>query len=302
VATANAILYTGARPVFVDIGGPENLNLSVADAARKVTPRTKALIAVHYAGYPCDMDGIRALARQHHLKVIEDAAHAPGATYQSAGERQMVGTLGEVGCFSFFTNKNLTTGEGGMVVTRDPEMAAKMRLARSHGMTTLTWDRHRGHGFKYDVTCLGYNYRLDEMRAALGRVQLAKLKAANARRRQLTGRYREKLRDVPGVTLPFAPELESSACHLFPLFLPPRTDRPAFMAALGEQGIQTSVHYTPVPHFSAYQRLWPPDFDHGLPRTNEVAPSLVTLPLFPSMSEAQQDLVVAAVQRFFQGS
>lgn len=299
VATANAILYTGARPVFVDITGPEDVNLSPADAARKVTPRTKAIMAMHYAGYPCDLDGLGDLSREHNLKIIEDAAHAPGAWYRSAGRDRMVGTVGDVGCFSFFANKNLTTGEGGLVVCRDPDVAERMRAARSHGLTSLTWDRHRGHGFDYDVTCLGYNYRLDEMRAALGTVQLAKLPAANARRRELTRRYRQELQNLPGITLPVAPELTSSACHLFPVVLPPGADRPAFMAALAQEGIQTSVHYPPVPHFSAYQRLWPPGFDHGLSQTEKIAPRLVTLPLFPTMTEAQLDKVVAAVRSFF---
>ncbi len=299
VATANAVLYTGARPVFVDINGPGDLNLSVADAARKVTPRTKAVMAVHYGGYPCDLDGVLDLARKHRLKVIEDAAHAPGAGYTSSQGPQAVGTLGEAGCFSFFSNKNLTTGEGGMVVTRDPQVAEKVRLTRSHGMTSLTWDRHRGHSFHYDVVRLGYNYRLDEIRAALGLVQLGKLEAANARRRDLTRRYREALRSLAGLTLPFGPDLKSSVCHLFPVVLPPGSDRAAFRAALAARGIQSSWHYPPIPEFSAYRRLWPPDFDHNLPRTLEVAPRLVSLPLYPSMTDHQVDLVVSAVQDFF---
>jgi dTDP-4-amino-4,6-dideoxygalactose transaminase len=298
VATANAILYTGARPVFVDVGGPEDLNLSVADAARKVTPRTRAVMVVHYAGFPCDLDGIRALAQQHNLKVIEDTAHAPGAVYHAAAGAKMLGTLGEVGCFSFFANKNLTTGEGGMLVTHDPEVADKVRVARSHGMTTLTWDRHRGHSFSYDVTALGYNYRLDELRAALGLVQLAKLSGANAQRRELTRRYREKFQDLPGLTLPFVQELEAAACHLFPVVLPPGTDRAGFMAALAERGIQTSIHYPPVHRFSLYQGLWPSDFDHGLPQTEAVTPRLVTLPLFPTMTAEQLDQVAEAVRGF----
>ncbi len=298
VATVNAILYTGARPVFVDVGGPRDLNLSVADAARKVTPRTRAVMVVHYAGYPCDLDGFGALAQEHNLKVIEDAAHAPGAVYHSAAGAKMLGTLGEVGCFSFFANKNLTTGEGGMLVTHDPEVADKVRITRSHGMTTLTWDRHRGHSFSYDVTTLGYNYRLDEVRAALGLVQLAKLPEANTRRRELTRRYREQFQDLPGLTLPFVPELETSACHLFPLVLPPGTDRAGFMTALAEQGIQTSIHYPPVHRLSLYQGLWPSDFDHGLPQTEAVTPRLVTLPLFPTLTAEQFDTVVAAVRGF----
>jgi len=301
VATTNAVLYTGARPVFVDIGGPENLNMSVADAARKVTPQTRAMMVMHYAGNPCDMDGLVALAREHRLKIIEDAAHAPGGVYYSAGVPWRLGTLGDVGCFSFFANKNMTTGEGGMVVTHDPKVAEKMRLARSHGMSSLTWDRHQGHSLSYDVTALGYNYRIDEMRATLGLVQLAKLPEANSRRRELTRLYREKLANLPGLTLPFAHEVEASACHLFPLVLPPGTDRAAFMAALADRGIQTSIHYPPVHRFSHYQCLWASDFDHGLPQTEKVAPRLVTLPLFPTMTTEQLDRVVAAMQDFFLG-
>ncbi len=302
VATANAILYTGARPVFVDIGGPDDLNLSVADTARKVTPRTRAVIAVHYTGYPCDLDGIRSLAMEHRLKIIEDAAHAPGGVYQGAGGAARLGSFGEAGCFSFFANKNLTTGEGGLVATRDPEVAARVRLARSHGMTSLTWDRHRGHSLSYDVTGLGYNYRLDEMRAALGLVQLSKLPAANLRRRELTRRYRDHLRTVPGLILPFAAGGEGSACHLFPVVLPPNTDREACMALLAARGIQTSIHYPPVHRFSYYRGLWPPGFDHNLPQTEAVAPRIITLPLFATMTEAQLDLVAAAVREGLAGA
>jgi dTDP-4-amino-4,6-dideoxygalactose transaminase len=302
VATANAVLYTGARPVFVDIGGSGNLNMSAADAARKITSRTRAMMVMHYAGYPCEMDALIALAREHRLKIIEDAAHAPGGVYQSAEGAKMLGTLGEVGCFSFFANKNMTTGEGGMVVTHDPEVAEKVRLARSHGMSSLTWDRHQGHSRSYDVTTLGYNYRIDEMRAVLGLVQLAKLPEANSRRRELTRLYREKLANVPGLMLPFAREIEGSACHLLPLVLPPGTDRAAFMAALADKGIQTSIHYPPIHRFSHYRGLWPPDFNHGLPQTEEVAPRLVTLPLFPTMTAEQLDRVVASVRDFFRGA
>ena len=172
VASANAILYTGAKPVFVDVTGPHDLNLSPEDAAAKVTARTRAIMVVHYGGYPVDLDAIAALARRRGLAIIEDCAHAPGAVYHSAQGPRSAGTLGDVGCFSFFANKNMTTGEGGMVVTNNDELAGKIKTARSHGMTTLTWDRHRGHSFSYDVVAKGYNYRLDEMRAALGLVQL----------------------------------------------------------------------------------------------------------------------------------
>jgi dTDP-4-amino-4,6-dideoxygalactose transaminase len=168
VATANAILYTGARPVFVDINGSHDLNFSVTDAAIKVTERTRAIMVVHYGGYPCDMDGVRDLAAKYNLKILEDCAHAPGAFYHSKNGPQMVGTIGDVGCFSFFANKNMTTGEGGMVVTKDDQLAEKIRIRRSQGMTTLTWERHKGHSFSYDVVVMGYNNRIDEIRAATG--------------------------------------------------------------------------------------------------------------------------------------
>jgi dTDP-4-amino-4,6-dideoxygalactose transaminase len=159
VASANAILYTGARPVLVDICGPRDLNLSPEDAAQKITPRTRAIMVVHYAGFPADLDALQALARREGLKIIEDCAHAPGALYHSREGPKPAGTLGEMGCFSFFANKNLTTGEGGMVVTADDLLAEQLRMARSHGMTTLTWDRYRGHSFSYDVVRRGYNHR-----------------------------------------------------------------------------------------------------------------------------------------------
>jgi dTDP-4-amino-4,6-dideoxygalactose transaminase len=299
VASPNAILYTGARPVFVDINGPHNLNLSVADAAEKVTDRTRAIMVVHYGGYPCDLDAITALAQQHGLRIIEDCAHAPGAVYHAAHGPRLAGTLGDIGCFSFFANKNMTTGEGGMVVTDDDGLAGKIKVARSHGMTTLTWDRHRGHSFSYDVGARGYNYRLDEMRAALGMVQLARLEPGNARRRELTRAYRDKLRGLESLEVPFLDAPDGSAHHLFPILLKENAQRKDFMAALARQGIQTSIHYPPVHLFSYYRSLWEEGHDHRLPRTEETAARLVTLPLYSSLTMAQLDSVVAAIHTFF---
>ena len=296
VASANAILYTGARPVFVDIAGPHDLNLSVTDAAAKVSERTRAIMVVHYGGYPCDMDAVASLARQHRLKIIEYFAHAPGARYQSRQGPRPAGTLGDVGCFSFFSNKNLTTGEGGLVVTNDDALAATIKYLRSHGMTTLTWDRHRGHSFSYDVVGLGYNYRLDEMRAALGLVQLQRLEGWNRRRQELTGQYRRELGQLRQLSLPFAQAPTGSTHHLFPVLLPPGSDRARFMASLAARGVQTSVHYPPIHRFSYYGKMWPPGYDHRLPHTEAVAAREVTLPLFPTMTPAQLDLVVQAVR------
>ena len=160
VATANAVRYTGARPVFADVEGVDSLNISPAAIEARITPRTRAILVVHYGGYACDMPAILEIARRHDLAVIEDAAHAIGSRLDG----RMLGTWGAIGCYSFFSNKNMTTGEGGMLVTDDDGLAEKLRVLRSHGMTSLTWDRHKGHAWSYDVVDLGYNYRIDEVR------------------------------------------------------------------------------------------------------------------------------------------
>lgn len=171
MATANAVRYTGATPVFADIEGEANLNMSPQAIEACISPRTRAILVVHYGGYACDMPAILAIAKTHGLVVIEDAAHAVGSQL----EDRMLGAWGQIGCFSFFSNKNMTTGEGGMLVTEDDVLSDKFRLIRSHGMTSLTWDRNKGHAWSYDVVDLGYDYRIDEIRSALGRVQLEKL-------------------------------------------------------------------------------------------------------------------------------
>src|SRR5690348_13339685 len=199
VAAANAIVHTGAQPVFCDIVGPKELNLDPEDVAAAVTPRTRAVVTLHYAGYPYDVDAITEVCGGHGLAVVEDAAHAPGASWRG----RSCGTLGDVGCFSFFANKNLPVGEGGMITTNDDGLAERLRLLRSHGMTTLTWDRHRGHASGYDVLVAGFNYRLDEVRAAVGLVQLERLPDENAARARIAARYRERLDGAHGMTLPF---------------------------------------------------------------------------------------------------
>lgn len=303
VASANAILYTGAKPCFVDINGPRDLNFSVKDAARKITPRTKAVMLVHYAGFPADIAATRELAYRYGLHIIEDCAHALGAVHVNLPDKPRVGTQGALACFSFFANKNMTTGEGGMVVTDEADLAERLRLARSHGMTTLTWDRYRGHNFSYDVVAQGYNYRLDDLRAALGLVQLSRLEATNTARRCLTRFYREKLQDISQVHIPFQTEMvETSACHIFPILLPTGANRSHFMTYLASLGIQTSIHYPPVHHFTYYRRIWSPGFDHRLPRTEEVAQREVTLPLYPAMTAEQVDDVCKAVKNFLRQS
>lgn len=293
VATTNAVLYTGAKVRFADIISEEELTIDPQEIERLVTPRTKAVIVMHYAGYPCRMQQIMQLARRHNLAVIEDAAHAPGASL----EERSLGAWGDTGCFSFFSNKNLSTGEGGMIVTQRDEIAEKLRLLRSHGMTSLTWDRHKGHAYSYDVVALGYNYRLDEIHSALGIAQLEKLARNNERRRDITQAYWEAFKDSD-LGLPFAswarqPGVQP-AFHIFPILLPEGMQRMRFIDAMRQQGVQTSIHYPPIHRFRFYQEHYP---GVVLAKTECVAAREVTLPLYPGMSQEQVETVIEAVKQ-----
>ncbi len=288
VATANAVRYCGATPVFADIASEADWNVDPDDIARKIGPRTRALFLVHYGGYPCDMDRIMALARKHGLAVVEDACHGPLVRYRDAP----LGTIGEIGCFSFFSNKNMTTGEGGIVLARSAEIAERVRVLRSHGMTSSSYQRFRGHAFGYDVTELGYNYRMDEIRAAMGVVQLAKLPATMAARRRCVTYYRQSLRArVPEIAVPFADREGDLGYHVMATLLPAGTDREALMQHLAERGVQTSIHYRPVHTFTSYRA-----FPALLERTEAIAPRILSLPLFPSMGDEQIDYVVESLR------
>ena len=189
VATANAVRYAGGVPVFADIEGEDWLTISPASIEKCIGEKTRAILVMHYAGFACDMPAILDIAGKYDLAVIEDLAHAIGSELNG----RKLGTWGKIGCFSFFSNKNMTTGEGGMVVTDDDLLADKLRSMRSHGMTSLSWDRHKGHVWTYDVVGLGYNYRIDEIRSAMGRVQLKKVSGFNQRRERLVELYRQLL-------------------------------------------------------------------------------------------------------------
>ncbi len=287
VATANAVRYTGATPVFADILGEQDLNISYRSIEQAITERTRAILIVHYGGYACDMPMIMELARKHDLKVVEDAAHAIGSELDG----RKLGTWGDMGCFSFFSNKNMTTGEGGMIVTNEEEFSRRLHLLRSHGMTSLTWDRHKGHASSYDVVDLGYNYRIDEIRAALGLVQLGKLESNNERRRRLMQVYRDALQELaPQVTVPFAQHAGISAAHLMPMLLPAGSNKLNFMESMKAQGIQTSFHYPPIHTFTAYKSS---RNKVALPITELVAEREITLPLYPTLHE---DDIVTVVQ------
>src|SRR3954468_22340619 len=215
-ATASAVLYCGGTPVFADIAGPHDLSIDPDHVAALITPRTKAVACVHFAGYAAAVEDLRRLCDEHGLALVEDVAHAPSAT--PVGSSRKLGTWGRAGCFSFFSNKVLPAGEGGLLATDDDEVAAKARSLRSHAMTSVTWDRHRGYAETYDVVDVGFNYRLDEPRAALLLSQLRRLEDEVAGRRRRPRRYREQLAGVDGVTVPYADDtIETSSCYIMPV-------------------------------------------------------------------------------------
>ena len=293
IATANSILYAGGRPVFADITSTTDFNISPTAIKSKISGRTKAITLVHYGGYPCDMDKILQVAEEFNLRVIEDSAHAVGAEYNG----RKCGSLGDIGCFSFFSNKNMTSGEGGIVTTNSAELAEKIRLMRSHGMTTLTLERHKGHASSYDVVDLGYNYRIDEMRSALGLVQLEKLEHNNRKRKEIVGLYQKRLAGIPKVEVPFTNPCGTSSYHIFPLLLDADISRGKLMEWLKGRGIQTSVHYPPIHLFDFYRRTF--GFKEGLlPITEDVVKRELTLPLYPSMKAQDVHYVCDSIAEY----
>ncbi len=283
VATANAVVYCGATPVFADIGSLDIPLMSLDDAAAKCTPRTKAVIVMHYAGYVADADAWRDFAKQRGLYLIEDSAHAAG----SARSR----IFGDLAVFSFFSNKNMTTAEGGMILGTDEALMERCRLMRGHGLTTSTMQRLNGHAI-YDVAMLGFNYRMTELNAALGLVQLAKLGGWNQRRAALTKQYKHLLNGT-GIGAPFATQ-SLSTHHIFPVLLPEKADKGAVIAKLREDGIQTSFHYPPIHHLSWYRERDP---HVRLPVTEAFSWRELTLPLHPKMEDWQVGHVTASLRR-----
>jgi dTDP-4-amino-4,6-dideoxygalactose transaminase len=290
VASASTARYVGAEPVLCDILGPRDLNIDPDDAARRITERTRAIVAVSFCGYPAELDALRALCDEHGLILIEDAAQAIGARLEDG---RQVGTVGDLGAFSLFSKKQLCVGEGGFVTTDDDELAERVRLFRSHAMTSSTWDRHRGHDPAYDVVDIGFNYRIDEPRAALGLSRLERLDAAIANRRARVATYRRLLADVPGIELPFDDgAVERSSHFAFPVLLEDRDARDRFRDALRSAGIQTTW-YPALHTFSGYRRFAPAD---GLPAASEAAGRHCALPLSSTTTDAEVELVVDAVR------
>jgi len=290
IATANAIRYTGADVVFVDSTSGRDLTIDPKDIEEKITKRTKAIIVVHYAGFPCLMDRIMEIAKEHNLKIIEDCAHAPLAWWQfKNGTKKYVGSIGDIGCFSFFSNKNMITGEGGMIITNNDELASKIKLLRSHGMTALTYDRHKGHASGYDVVMLGYNYRIDEIRSALGLVQLKKLERNNQKRREIYRWYIEALKDNNNVIIPFIDRnLEQGTPHIMPVII--KENYQKIKQKLKDAGVQTSKHYDLIPTFTLYKGS---KFKTKIKHIKNI----LTLPMYPGMKREDVGYIGSVIRK-----
>lgn len=292
VAGANMTRALGAIPVFADIVALDEPTVSPAEIARRITDRTRAVMVMHYGGYPARMQEIMAICQELGIPLIEDACHAPGQPATDLGGR-FLGTLGDIGCFSFFSNKNLTCGEGGMVVTDNDALAAKVRAMRSHGMTTLSWDRHKGRASTYDVTCHGFNYRMDDLRAALGRSQLAKLGRANARRRDVAEAYRNAVGRLGRgrVSYVFGDIPRGGTGHIAAIRVP-AAERDRVREELTARRIQNSLHYPPIHRFSAFAGA-----EDGicLPLTEAYSEQVITLPIYPDLPDDAPDAIIGAV-------
>lgn len=299
-ATVNAIIHAGAKPVLADID-PQTLNIDPAEIERRITPRTRAIVPVHFAGRPCDMSRLDALAKKHDLKLIEDCAHAIEAEYQ--GEK--TGTFGDFGCFSFYVTKNVATGEGGMVLAKTESDAARIKTLALHGMSRDAWKRFSDEGYKhYYVTEVGFKYNMMDLQAAIGIHQLARVEQCWSRRREIWQQYGEAFADLP-VALPAEPEPGTRhAYHLYTILIDPaRTgiDRDGFLGAMTRQNIGVGVHYLSIPEHPIYQELygWRPEH---YPHAARIGQQTVSLPIGPVLKDEDVQDVIAAVRQSLRAS
>jgi perosamine synthetase len=293
-ATAATIVHAGAKPVLADVCA-DTLNIDPADVERKITPRTRAIVPVHFAGHPVAMDEILETARRHGLRVIEDAAHALPASYRG----RAIGTIGDVTAFSFYATKNLTTGEGGMLTTADTELADRMWTRRLHGMSWDAWRRYSGGRWRYDVSYPGFKYNMTDIAAAIGLVQLERLPALHQRRQQIAALYSQFLADVPELRLPSTRSDVEHAWHLYVVRLRPqrlRITRDSLMKILKGKGIGTSVHFIPL-HLHSYFRKALDLTEEDFPVASMASETMLSLPLYTLMSDYDVEYVADTLRR-----
>ena len=291
VADANAVLACNAKPVVADIN-KENFFLSISNVKKNITKKTKAIIPVHIYGQVCNIDEILDLAKDHNLKVVEDCAHAVGTFHKS----KHVGTLGNTGCFSFYPTKNITTAEGGMVTTNSKEIAEKVRQLRSHGMTKSLKSRYSSeYPWVFDIVEPGYNYRLDEIRSALGITQLKRIKKINELRKKASLHYHKNLQNIPGIILPDMVNDKSHSYHLYTIRVtkPFKFSRNQLYKKLKDNGIRTTVYWMPIHEYSAYRKFAKKS---NIVNTTKIYDEILALPLFPNISKKHQDAVIKVIK------
>ena len=293
VADANAILACNAKPVITDIN-KENFFLSISNIKKNITKKTKAIIPVHIYGQVCNIEEILDIAKDNNLKVVEDCAHAVGTFHKS----KHVGTLGSTGCFSFYPTKNITTAEGGMVITNSKQIAEKVRQLRSHGMTKSLKNRYSSeYPWIFDIIEPGYNYRLDEIRAALGITQLKRIKTINQLRKKASSYYHKNLQNIPGIILPDMVNDKSHSYHLYTIRVtkPYKLSRNQLFKKLKDNGIRTTVYWMPVHKYTAYQKFAKKS---NVTNTTKIYDEILALPLFPNISKIHQDNVIRVIKSY----
>lgn len=291
ISTIHAVSYVGATPVFADIE-PDTMNLSVLDIERKITDKTKAIIVVHLAGHPCDMDAIHELAQSKGIKVVEDAAHACGAEYKG----RPIGSISDLTCFSFHAVKNLTCGEGGAITCNTEWMYRKFREMRWVGISRDTWIRssaEKVYAWQYFVDKVGYKYHMNDLQAAMGIVQLKKLDALNGRRREIANNYRNELKEIPWIELPQEQPYARSSWHLFQIKLPEEKQRDRLIAHLQESNIASGVHYYPCHLHPCYMHL-----KAIVPVSSEIWKRILTLPIHPNITDQDMDRIIDCLRQF----
>ena len=291
VADANAILACNAKPVIVDIN-KENFFLSISNIKKNITKKTKAIIPVHIYGQVCNIEEILDVAKDNNLKVIEDCAHAVGTFHKS----KHVGTLGNTGCFSFYPTKNITTAEGGMVITNSEKIAEKVRHLRNHGMTKSLKSRYSSeYPWIFDIKQPGYNYRLDEIRAALGITQLKRIKKINELRKKASSYYNKNLQNIPGIILPDMVNDKTHSYHLYTIRVtkPYKLTRNQLFKKLKDNGIRTTVYWMPIHKYTAYRKFVKTS---NILNTTKIYDEILALPLFPNISKKHQDAVIKVIK------
>ncbi|MBA30901.1 MAG: UDP-4-amino-4,6-dideoxy-N-acetyl-beta-L-altrosamine transaminase [Dehalococcoidia bacterium] len=291
-ASANSIILAGGTPVIVDVD--ETMNISSNSIKKAITKKTKAIMPVHFAGLSCQMDEIKDIAKANSLKIIEDCAHAIGTKFKS----KHVGTIGDAGCFSFYPTKNISTIEGGMMITNDRKIAKSVELARNHGITRTLMNRYsEGKPWEYDIREPGYNYRLDEVRATLGISQLKKLDMLNQKRKNAFVYYNKFLSGINGLSTPAGLDFKDHSCHLYIIRISKnaKINRDKLYESLLKKGIITSVHYKPLDTFTVFKEK--AKVRGKLVRSKELFKEILSLPLYPNITKAEQDFVIKVIRQ-----